>query len=160
MEIIKATEERREEIKSLLRSQKLPTEDLPEQLSHFYTAVENEKVIGLIGMEKYGQYGLLRSMVVHPDYRNRHIAETLIHTLEQGEASDNTTEMFLLTETADQYFSRKGYSAIDRNNVPDEIKQSSEFSHVCPVSAVVMRKQYKTITYNNVSKQLRSCKRT
>jgi amino-acid N-acetyltransferase len=45
-----------------------------------------------------------------------------------------------LTETADKYFNKKGYRAIAREQVPEQIKASSEFNHVCPVSAVVMKK--------------------
>jgi len=140
MQIIKAAEQNRNEIIRLLQSQKLPTEDLPLAFTYFYTVVDNDKVIGLIGMERYNHYGLLRSMVVHPEYRNRQIATTLVKMLEEQAASSGVTAMYLLTEIADKYFSSKGYESIPRDQVPNEVKQSSEFSHVCPVSALVMRK--------------------
>lgn len=140
MQIVKATEQSRDEIKSLLQSQNLPAEDLPHVLTDFYAAVDEGNLIGLIGMERYSHYGLLRSMVVHPDHRNKGIAEALVTQLEQGAKSTGITEMFLLTETADKYFSKKGYTIITRDAVPAELKSSSEFSHVCPVSAIVMKK--------------------
>jgi amino-acid N-acetyltransferase len=46
----------------------------------------------------------------------------------------------LLTETAPGYFETKGYQQITRADVPEEVQQSSEFSHVCPQSAIVMKK--------------------
>ena len=141
MQIIHATEQSRNEITDLLQSQQLPSEDLPSVLTDSYTAVDNGKVVGLIGLERYGHYGLLRSMVVHPNYRNRQIAATLVKMLEEQAASSGITAIYLLTETANKYFSNKGYNTITREEVPNEVKQSSEFSHVCPVSAVVMRKQ-------------------
>jgi len=49
--------------------------------------------------------------------------------------------IYLLTETAQGYFEKKGYAVINRGGVPLAVQQSSEFSHVCPVSAVVMRKE-------------------
>ena len=140
MHIVKATEQSRNEIVSLLKSQDLPTEDLPNALTDFYVAVDADELTGLIGMERYGHYGLLRSIVVHPHHRNKHIAETLVSHLEQAARSTGIKEMYLLTETADKYFSKKGYSTIARDEVPAELKQSSEFSHVCPISAVVMKK--------------------
>jgi len=140
MQITKATEQSRKEITDLLQSQKLPTEDLPISLTDFYAAVEEGKLIGLIGMERYGNYGLLRSMVVHPDYRSRQIAATLVNHLEKQAASSGIKALYLLTETADQYFNKKGYDSVIRDEVPEEVKNSTEFSHVCPVSAVVMRK--------------------
>ena len=55
-------------------------------LTDFYTVIDEGKVIGLIGMERYGRYGLLRSMVVHPDYRNKRIAAILVNMLEEQAA--------------------------------------------------------------------------
>ena len=141
MQTVKATGQSRNEVINLLKSQNLPSEDLPDVLTDFYAAVNAEKLIGLIGMERYGNFGLLRSMVVHPDYRNKGVAETLVIHLEKEAKATGITDMYLLTETADKYFTRKGYSTITRESVPDELKQSSEFSHVCPASAVVMKKK-------------------
>ncbi len=110
-------------------------------LCDFYTAIEDGKVIGLIGMERYGHYGLLRSMVVHPDYRNKKIAKAI----EETATLSGISLMFLLTETAEKYFEKKGYDVITRDKVPDEVKASTEFCHVCPVGATVMRKHLSTI---------------
>ena len=142
MNILEASFQQRDAITTLLQSQGLPTEDLPQALPDFYVAVEEEKVIGLIGMERYSRFGLLRSMVVHPDYRNRQIAEKLVQLLEEKAGTSGIQYMYLLTETAEKYFERKGYSTIGREEVPAEIKTSSEFSHVCPASATVMKKSF------------------
>ena len=141
MDVLEAEQHMRDEIKALLLSQKLPVEDLPLPLSDFYVAVETGMIRGLIGMERYGQYGLLRSLVVDPPYRNQQIAGTLVAILEQKAATSGIKALYLLTETAAIYFTKKGFESINREEVPDEVKMSSEFSHVCPVSAVVMRKQ-------------------
>jgi amino-acid N-acetyltransferase len=131
----------RKEIEDLLQSQKLPAKDLPIELDDFYVAINEQKIVGLIGMERYGQYGLLRSMVVHPGFRNRQIAATLVSLLEDQAASSGISVIYLLTETASDYFGKKGFSTVDRKDVPDALKLSSEFSHVCPVSAYVMKKK-------------------
>ena len=140
MHIVNAGDERRDEIICLLQSQNLPTGDLPASLTGFYTALEYDKIIGVIGMERYGQYGLLRSMVVHPEYRNKQVAKTLVDNLEQTAASAGIVSIYLLTETAAKYFEGKGYKTIDRKEVPAPVTTSTEFSHVCPVSATVMTK--------------------
>jgi amino-acid N-acetyltransferase len=141
MQITKATAQSRNKITDLLQSQQLPSADLPSVLTNFYTVVDNGNVVGLIGMERYNSYGLLRSMVVHPDYRNKQIASTLVKMLEEEATSSGITAMYLLTETADKYFSNRGYITITRDEVPDDVKGSSEFSQTCPVSAIVMRKE-------------------
>lgn len=142
MNLLEASPQQRPAIVALLLSQGLPAEDLPQTLRDFYVALEEEKVIGLIGMERYGRFGLLRSMVVHPHFRNRHIAASLVQLLEERAAASGVESLYLLTETAEQYFSRKGYTKVSREDVPAEVKAASEFSHVCPVSATVMKKNF------------------
>ncbi len=140
MQTVKAPEECRNEIIHLLQSNNLPWEDLPSSLNDFYAVIDEGKIVGLIGMERYAHYGLLRSMVVHAGYRNRLIAENLVQLLEQSAAISGIRAMYLLTETAEKYFSKRNYKVIARSEVPQPLFQSSEFSHVCPVSATVMKK--------------------
>lgn len=127
-------------IVQLLQSEKLPVEDLPGSLDHFFVAMDNESVVAAIGLERYGDGGLLRSLVVENAYRNLHLASQLIKQLETAAAAIGINNMYLLTETAPAYFEKKGYQKIAREEVPVALQASSEFSHVCPVSAIVMKK--------------------
>jgi amino-acid N-acetyltransferase len=56
---------------SLLQSEELPVEDLPQELSDLYMATDNGYIVGAIGLETYDRSGLLRSLVVKPEYRNK-----------------------------------------------------------------------------------------
>lgn len=143
IKIIKAGNDLRRSIISLLQSEKLPFEDLPAVLENFYLALESNRVIGVIGLEKYNDCGLLRSMVVDKQFRNKNVAAKLIDQLELEAGSLGIDSIYLFTETASSYFERKGYKKIERTDVPDPIKASTEFSSVCPVSAIVMRKSLK-----------------
>lgn len=125
----------------LLTAEKLPTIDLPEVLENFLVAKENSVLIGVAGLEIYGNYGLLRSLAVSHNYRNKGIAGKLLQQIEIMAAEKSITQIYLLTETASEYFEQKDYQKIDRTTVPVEIMKSSEFSHVCPVSAIVMKKK-------------------
>lgn len=138
--ITKAKNEQRQEIVELLKIENLPVNDLPVTLDNFFVATEEDKVVGAIGLEIYGNYGLLRSMVVNKDHRNKNIASQLVKELEQYATMRGNISMYLLTETASHYFERKDYQQINRDEVPTALQGSSEFSHVCPVSAIVMRK--------------------
>jgi amino-acid N-acetyltransferase len=139
MEISSAVDYR-QSIVAVLEAEKLPVDDLPETLDNFLVATKNGLLIGVGGLEIYGAYGLLRSLAVLPGYRNKGVAGKLIGRLESLAASKYLKELYLLTETAPEYFAGKGFKKITRDEVPDEVKQSSEFSHVCPVSAIVMKK--------------------
>ncbi len=139
-QIRQAAENDRKTIVSLLQSEKLPVEDLPASLKHFYIATDNNSVIGAIGLEQYGRFGLLRSMVVARSFRNLGIAAELVGLLQTQAKIIGLDSIYLLTETAFGFFTNKGYHIIARDEVPEEIKQSTEFSNVCPASATVMYK--------------------
>jgi len=137
---IEQAKDRREAIARILSAEKLPVDDLPELLDNFLVAIESEELIGVAGLEIYGAYGLLRSLAVVAAYRNQGLAWKLIERVESLAATMGLKELFLLTGTAPGYFAGKGFQKISRDEVPEELKQSSEFSHVCPVSAIVMKK--------------------
>ena len=138
--IIPASQLHRAQIISLLEKEKLPKDDLPSVLEHFFIVESGDNIVGAIGLEKYGNYGLLRSMVVDQQFRNKSIASQLVQALEKHAISIGIGEIFLLTETADKYFNKKGYKQIEREEVPKRVQESSEFTSVCPVSAIVMKK--------------------
>ena len=140
MKIIQVNHTHRQTIIELLKAEKLPVDDLPGNLDHFFVAVVDGDIIGAIGLEHYSPFGLLRSMVVRKDYRNRRVAAALVETLEKHASDLKIDWLYLLTETASAYFDKKNYKRIERTEVPDEIKQSTEFSSVCPVSSIVMKK--------------------
>lgn len=140
MKIIQANQTNRSAIIELLKSEKLPVDDLPGNLDHFFVAINDSDIIGVIGLEHYPPFGLLRSMVVRKDHQNKKIATTLVEILEKHASDLKIERIYLLTETASSYFEKKNYQRVERTDVPDEIKQSTEFSSVCPVSAIVMKK--------------------
>ncbi len=135
--LIEQAKNKREAIVAILFAEKLPVDDLPEMLDNFLVATEGEQLIGVIGLEIYGGYGLLRSLAVLSEYRNKGVAGLLIRHLEKNAG---LKELYLLTETAPEYFAGKGFQKVTRDEVPDEVKMSSEFSNVCPVSAIAMKK--------------------
>jgi len=138
--VTKASEAQRAAITALLKAEHLPAEDLPPSLDHFFVVEQEGAVVGAIGLEAYGQVGLLRSMVVDKASRGQSLAAQLVTELERYAAALGLHTLYLLTETADQYFEKKGYERIHRAEVPEALKASTEFSHVCPASATVMKK--------------------
>ena len=52
--------------------------------------------------------------------------------------------VYLLTETAGDFFPRFGFRPTTRAAVPSAVQQSVEFREACPASAVVMRTELST----------------
>ena len=124
----------------LLKSENLPIDGINDDLENFLIAFENNIVYAAVGMEIYGNYALIRSLVVKNDSRNQGLAGRLILNIEDQAIKHEVIALFLLTETASTYFNKKGFNEIARTEVPIEVQQSNEFRYICPQSALVMKK--------------------
>jgi amino-acid N-acetyltransferase len=124
---------------ALIKRNGLPIEDISTSTKLFSITKDNE-IAGTIGIEFHNQVALLRSLAVAETYRSKGIGGKLVEHIEKIAKQNAVKELILLTTTASDYFSKKAYRTIERNNVPEEIKKSSEFSSTCPSSAVIMKK--------------------
>ena len=138
--IYKAKPEAYETVVGLLTAAGLPTEDLRNDLGHFWIANASGTSIGVIGMDLYAPYGLLRSMTVLPEYRNKGIASRLVDQVEQLAKKLDLSELYLITNTAESYFIKKGFQLITKAELPDSVASSQEMNGLCPASSVIMRK--------------------
>ena len=126
---------------SLLQSESLPTIDLERDLPHFFVKTINEEIVGSIGMEHYGESGLLRSMLVRPTFRNKGIASELVNHLSHYARDHGVRKLFLITNTAEDYFQRMGFTKVPREKVEKEVLQSKEFNGLCPATSAIMMKE-------------------
>ena len=100
-----------------------------------------DEVVGCAAVERYGDNGLLRSVAVLPANRGQHLGHHLVAAAEAEAAEDGIASLYLLTETAEAFFSALGYENVDRADVPKEVLASDQFDKLCPSSAVAMRRQ-------------------
>lgn len=123
----------------LLAAAGLPTADLVlDRLA--LVAMVDDTITGLIGLERFGPRGLLRSLVIDPTYRRRGLGDRLVAALEHHAARMGIVELWLLTIDADPYFERLGYMRQPRSAAPADIASSDEFSSLCPDDAALMNK--------------------
>lgn len=125
-------------LEALLAAEKLPLAGVREHLGGFLVAVTAGGVIGTIGLEVYGDVGLLRSAVVAPAARRRGVAALLAMRLIEDARARGVKALYLLTETAADYFERAGFRRIARADIPQALHASAELSGACPDSAVCM----------------------
>jgi amino-acid N-acetyltransferase len=136
--IFPITQRERPTVRALLDAAGLPVTDLDHV--DLYVARAGQRIIGAIGLERYGRRGLLRSLVVDPAERRHGIGGQLVDRLEAIAAAAGVDEFVLLTTTADGFFERRGYRRIDRRSVSGPILESAEFRSLCPESAVCLAK--------------------
>src|SRR3954464_3385219 len=65
-------------IESLLTANHLPTVGVQAALCGFLVAEADQQLVGVVGMEKRGDYGLLRSTAVAPEWRGQQVAKRLV----------------------------------------------------------------------------------
>lgn len=128
-------------ITDLLKQNGLPVEDLAIlDLSLFLGCGDETDPHGIVGLEVHGQYGLLRSLVVRQNTRNSGYGKNLVSEIEKLALLKKVKILYLLTNTAEKFFARLNYEQIERADVPQPIRNTQEFTSLCPDSAVVMRK--------------------
>jgi amino-acid N-acetyltransferase len=134
-----ATQSDYETVVGLLQAANLPLAGVPRALAGFYVAEDRGRILGTVGLELYGTDGLLRSAVVDPAARGTGLGHALVGRLLGDARERGIGAVYLLTTTAEGWFPRFGFSRIERDDVPDQVRASVEFREACPASAVVMR---------------------
>jgi amino-acid N-acetyltransferase len=127
-----------EAFRSLLKASSLPADDLNYERDLLVGYYEGDALVGTGGLEIHGSYALLRSLSVKLGIRGKAVGTTITEYLLDEAKKKKLKAIFLLTETARGFFQKKGFTEIPRESVPEEVKASSEFAHVCPSTAVVM----------------------
>jgi amino-acid N-acetyltransferase len=129
-------------IERLLTESNLPTAGVAEALHSFVVAESAEdsgRIVGVVGMELCGgNYGLLRSTAVTPEWRGSGLGRQLVERAIADAELRGVKALYLLTTTAERYFPSFGFATTTREGVPEAVKQSVEFCSACPASATVM----------------------
>jgi len=125
-------------IERLLIENRLPTDGVGDALSGFFVAEHGGELVGVAGVEECEKFGLLRSTAVSPEWRSRGIGRQLVLRAIAESESRGVQALYLLTTTAEQYFPGFGFAKTTRDEVPDAIRRTGEFTGACPASATVM----------------------
>jgi amino-acid N-acetyltransferase len=139
VQIQAATSEDVDAIKRLLAENQLPTEGVDDHWRTFIVARDGTKIIGCGGSETYPFAALIRSIAVDAHHRKAGLGRRIVRQLLDRLASRGLREFYLLTTTAEDYFYKRGFRKIDRDEVHPQVMASREFQGACPDSAVCMR---------------------
>ncbi len=132
----------REAIRRLLDSCGLPTADLAADPGpRFLGAFKEKSLLGTVGLEIYGETALLRSLAVDSGHRGCGLGRRLLAAAEREALNQGVTRLYLLTTTAEAFFRSRGYRGSGREEAPEAIRRTSEFSTLCPRSAALLFKE-------------------
>ena len=127
--------------RALLAANELPTDDLGDASIALFGAYEGTQLVGVIGLQTCGDVGLLRSLAVERARRTRGVARLLCETVFARAREQQLESLWLLTTSAQDYFARHGFSAVSRDDAPPPIRSTTQFTSLCPASAVVMSRR-------------------
>ncbi|MDQ3283272.1 MAG: arsenic resistance N-acetyltransferase ArsN2 [Acidobacteriota bacterium] len=137
--IAAATAEDVAPIKALLEASGLPVDGVDDHWKTFIVARDDGKIVACGGAEAYQFAALIRSVAVDPQYRSSGVGRRIVRQLLDRLASRGLREFYLLTTTAEEYFRKRGFKPIDRDEVHPQLLSSREFQGACPDTAVCMR---------------------
>ena len=126
-------------IEALLRSCDLPFEDCAEHLENFTGIIIGDKLVAIGALQITGSTALLRSIVVDSKNRGAGLAAEMTRHLLDTARDRSVRRLYLLTETAQAYFTRFGFYAVERDTLPQGIQNTRQFQSLCPASAQAMR---------------------
>src|SRR5712671_2258364 len=82
-------------LRSLLASNKLPFSDIDRHIDHFVIATCGNEIVGLAGIEVHGRDGLLRSVCVDANCRNKRLGSELCDLVEAHARNVGVTQLYL-----------------------------------------------------------------
>ena len=97
-------------------------------------------VVAAAAIERFGDDGLLRSVVVARDHRGTGLGRELVAAAEVLAAEAGIRDLWLLTETAVDWFPRLGYQVVERATAAAAVGESIEFTTVCRDTGVPMHR--------------------
>jgi len=134
--IRKAKREDLDSISEFLSRAKLGTDGLNEETINYFLLLENEDgtIRGSLGMEQFGECGLLRSLVVSPGQADKEIF-MLFDQMVQLAKETGMNSLFLATNKsiALPFFELMGFQKVERADLPAEFYQSEHILQVLNV---------------------------
>jgi predicted O-methyltransferase YrrM/N-acetylglutamate synthase-like GNAT family acetyltransferase len=110
-------------------------------------------LLAVVGLEVYGQLGLLRSLAVAPAARGQGLGQALVAHVEAYAAGHGVGALYLLTTDAAPFFRRLGFRAAERSSAPAAIRASSQFSALCPSTSTLCYKPLAAAMHGHAEQQ-------
>ncbi len=127
------------EIVDLLKDSGLPHLDIPGEDVSVYGFYEDNELVASGAIEYADDFILLRSLAVADPHKNKGLGTKVVEYLEDLVTESGCRYYYIITEIP-EYFKKMGFKVIQRQDCPEPIQQTAEFTTFCPEDATVMKK--------------------
>lgn len=136
------------DLRALLTSSGLRPDDVGDRLDHAVVAEPTREPGEILatarlqdveeaGEGMWARRGLLRSVAVRADLRGKGLGQLVTAEAVRAGRARGITEVYLFTETAERFFQRLGFSAVDRENLPPQVALTARADQEC-ATAIAM----------------------
>lgn len=129
-----------DEVLGLLDACGLPRDGVPDQFPDAYHVLDEDGLVGVAGLERHGEVGLLRSVAIHPAHQRSRLGGKLVTAVLKHADAVGVHTIFLLTTDRQAFFAKHGFTPVPRDQAPAAVAQSVQFARCCPDTAVCMRR--------------------
>ncbi len=134
-----AAEDKR--LKDLLAAANLSAADVAGEAKRYVGICDPKgKLMSAGGLERCGTCMLLCSVAVDPAHRGRKLGQAIVGKLLGVARDEGVYDVYLLTNTATDFFAALGFEKISRGDIPPAVAATSQFLGKACASAQVMRK--------------------
>ena len=138
MELGTVRESEYEAADALVVASGLPLDDLDQCRDTQFVLRDGAAIIATAALEIRGEDAILRSVAVDPTRRGERLGERIVaHAIDHARSAD-VRALYLLTETAAEFFPRFGFVRELRDAAPPAVQSSMEYCSVCGSDAVAM----------------------
>lgn len=131
-----------EAVEALLVDADLPLDDAAAAIASLgVVGREDGRIVAAAAIERYDDAGLLRSVVVDANERGAGLGHQIVGAAEDLAREVGLRDLYLITETAVDWFPRLGYVVVDRAVATAAVGASIEFTTVCRDKGVPMHKR-------------------
>ena len=127
------------EVRMLIESGGLHTEDLdPSRMQDFLVARKGGRICAVAGLEIAGGFALLRSFTVAEAQRGQGVGVRLLAAVERFARMRKVEYLYLLAAQGGEYFSKRGFAAVDRTAVPQALRSTPAYQVLSQGATVCM----------------------
>ncbi|AQV92547.1 GNAT family N-acetyltransferase [Cupriavidus necator] len=127
------------DVEALLQSCALPTDGIRDDTVKFHVSRDKTGLLGCAGIEILdNSVGLLRGVAVAERARRAGLAALLVSALVADVRLHGIESLVVSTNSAADYFSRLGFSPVDRTTMPPELLASPKLSNGAARNMVLM----------------------
>lgn len=128
-------------VEALLTANGLILDDVAAGIEEFLVAEAGGRVVGTIGLEVHAPYALLRSAAVEPARHRNGLGGRLVQRLVDRARARGVRALFLFTPSAAAFFERHGFRRTTREDIPEALRRTGQYTHACGATAVTMTRE-------------------